>query len=1624
MFLRFIGSTLVGALFFSSVLYGNQSLAAYFTSETIYQYASQNQTDLIITYLRYGYSIDMRDAYGNTALCQAIWHEDKTAVKNLIQLGADKNAPCLHNIPSEKFYRVGLLQKANVPANARTSQVSQPLASIVWKNKTILGLGLIAATVALIAGGGGGGGKSEGVLPETSNTLPSISTIAAITQSASCPEGMQLINGVCTTPVLSSSTGETAVSTTLGHSPYYLAEFGGHIFTNQNDNLELNGNQSARVIAMQSNGVSPSALSADGTTVDLAYASLAQNVRGSKITMTETSENDKGVIGMYASSAGTIINDGDITIVSKSENESAAMKSDREIASVGVPGTGANIINNGTITVVDEGNGGGTVSAISTPGRGILNTGIIHLLLNTTQDFNSSGSSGVIQGLYGKNILNTGTINLTTNASGKSIHSQVYLIRGFNDQGSMVANEGTLNIDLTNITEGIRGVWSDASNNIGVTIKNSGTINVGGFLYNTQINPSGKQVYLLGSEGGIANTTNEGQIQVGTIETPINVSRGGILNVMNGANGTLTNNGVINFHLYADPSLSSNSFTAQAMALSNGQMINNNEINFSFDNTKGTQLSNSTIQLSAMESFASDPSGDNYTTITNTKTITASLTGSAGNGFFSAMKSANSSLSNSGDISVTSNMDNLDLVGLQSETGAISNNENAQIVLTTSGTNANLIGGFSQSNDEGINRGSIYLKHNGGSGDITGFGTQNNGLIQIEANDMEAKPLKEGESEEDKKNRTFISGGIAYASVSETVEDPIDDDITESQDTTLSDTTTAQTPTKKAQGRTNIILTGRTAAVVNGFEYENGNGENGTTHHSANTINISAESKTRKGDLFVYGIYTGENTDTYRDGILTINAVGSKNPSYITELYGLYADNANITNEKTSVINLNLDLNGSTSHFVAGMIAIDNSTVQYKDGDINTTRAENHGYRAYNAGTINLNITGKTSEDRIFKDNIPFDAVGMLTNSYALNTGTIKLNVEDSNIKSAGMVAFDGGTIVNQGTIIFSGNTANFTPMYATGNNRVYDSQTSGSGANTTTTTYIKDYYATIYNSGKIVVQQVIGSDDFTPAGNGYYQEDAPNAYWDPTTKTWKYLTTSTSADEASAWREETTTKTCTKEDGCETITDKNSTLGAFKHFNTITGTAITTSSSNTFNENSPAQGNLFNETTQAARSNSTENLPTSMRLNNGMRYVSELGGSFEAEGTHLIGDITAGHTLVLNGNKNTYLADGNGQGAFVGDGDASDLSLESNSILFNAKYTQNKNNKNGIDILMTRKSFHELVKNSDLASYLENNYTLGNNETFFNYLKSNAHLTDFTDSLDKLTGKGVMTRFNLEDMTLMRELNYHLNDTLFHNKDAELSVVGTLTPLTFKGGTTSQSKYSLLNKKTKNMSIGLAMAYTQLKSNDSSENDQQETMYQMVVPMNFNIGQLNVVTSPRLGYAYGRYKRSGFNDKTYKGNIEKRVYGLMNEVRYPIHMGNWLIEPTVEFNVLGYTQKGKEDVKDFSLNIKSQNTYSIESGVGLYLTNEQELGKDEYLKMSFGAAAYHEFAHPYQLDIRMNGMQGAFTLKDENASQNHAITRFGIDYINKNYSLYGNFTSYLDKETNSLFKSGFKVNF
>ena len=140
--------------------------------------------------------------------------------------------------------------------------------------------------------------------------------------------------------------------------------------------------------------------------------------------------------------------------------------------------------------------------------------------------------------------------------------------------------------------------------------------------------------------------------------------------------------------------------------------------------------------------------------------------------------------------------------------------------------------------------------------------------------------------------------------------------------------------------------------------------------------------------------------------------------------------------------------------------------------------------------------------------------------------------------------------------------------------------------------------------------------------------------------------------------------------------------------------------------------------------------------------------------------------------------------------------------------------------------------------------------------------------------------------------------------------------------------------------------------------------------------------------------------------------------------MGNWNFEPVAEFNILGYQQKGREDAKEFALKIQSQNTLSVEGGIGLYATREEELDKDTTLKLTAGMAAYHEFADPYRVKVGMNGMDGAFTLRDEKRSDNRGVIRAGFDYVYRDLSLYGSLISYIDREARTSAKTGLKVKF
>ena len=109
---------------------------------------------------------------------------------------------------------------------------------------------------------------------------------------------------------------------------------------------------------------------------------------------------------------------------------------------------------------------------------------------------------------------------------------------------------------------------------------------------------------------------------------------------------------------------------------------------------------------------------------------------------------------------------------------------------------------------------------------------------------------------------------------------------------------------------------------------------------------------------------------------------------------------------------------------------------------------------------------------------------------------------------------------------------------------------------------------------------------------------------------------------------------------------------------------------------------------------------------------------------------------------------------------------------------------------------------------------------------------------------------------------------------------------------------------------------------------------------------------------------------------------------------------------------KAKEDTKQYSLNIKSQNHYSVESGLGLNIEKEFAASKDSKLKLNGGVSFYKEFADPYNLNVSMNEMNGAYKIKDEKHGDKRTVLRFGAGYnVKENLDISAMIRTNIDRE-------------
>ncbi|MBR1374264.1 autotransporter outer membrane beta-barrel domain-containing protein, partial [bacterium] len=275
-----------------------------------------------------------------------------------------------------------------------------------------------------------------------------------------------------------------------------------------------------------------------------------------------------------------------------------------------------------------------------------------------------------------------------------------------------------------------------------------------------------------------------------------------------------------------------------------------------------------------------------------------------------------------------------------------------------------------------------------------------------------------------------------------------------------------------------------------------------------------------------------------------------------------------------------------------------------------------------------------------------------------------------------------------------------------------------------------------------------------------------------------------------------------------------------------------------------------------------------------------------------------------------------------------------------------------------------------------------------------------------------MLSRMAFEDLSMLREVSLDMNNHLFE-KEGAFAFGESISPSSYDNNIGSVGRYSLNGYNNGKISFGLGVSITDVHTNDGkNDNRRFDRNFMMSAPIGYKTHGFELITAPKMGYADGSYDRDGFNNMTYDGKVQKRMFALMNEARYPVKFGGIKLIPSAEFNVIGYNIKGHEDDKEYSLRIKSQNHYSVEAGFGLMAEKEFKPFKNHKFNVNGGVAVYHEFANPYELDVAMNGMSGTYRLQDEKRSDNRAVVRFGFDYeLKDNVDVSASWLTNIDRE-------------
>lgn len=674
---------------------------------------------------------------------------------------------------------------------------------------------------------------------------------------------------------------------------------------------------------------------------------------------------------------GTAINNGDIVINAEDYTLFSTTDSDE-----------GNFQNNGNVTV----GAGGSKVIIAGDGNNITNSGKIDLngkdgFIIYTKGNGSVTNNGTLE--IGEDSSNSHGIYMSETATGTVLNDLkgIINVKGTNSSGMTLAsdtdtvsitNKGKINVDGT----GSKGITSTK----GGTVNNEGTITIADG--SAAIEAAGGTV---NNKAGASITTEKDSSADG-----INISS----NANSGA--TVTNDGTITVNGSGSAINSSISATSPAET---SNTINNNGVITITGNGNGIWADTATVTNAAGARIEVGGSGYGIRaskgSITNSGTITVSGsngTGMSGGGTLVNDKTITASGSGSKGMEVTTGgtgTNNKDITASGSNSSGIYVNGGTADNIGTIISSGNGSSGIYAANGEAYNQTTISVAGEGSIGMTASSGTVTNGkTVQVPVLDEDGEPVL-GDDDQPKYEEKDLPGTInVVGSNAAGMKLAGSGKVINNKGATIN---------VSGAGSTGIWAAGSGSAVNNG------------------TINVSA------ADTAASGMRASTGTAT-NNAAITVTGNGAQ---------GMYADGGNVVNAASGTIDLKAEntvgiyvANGSGSNLgtinLGGTGAIglqaDGGTATNSSGTINVTGSSSFGMKATEGEAINNATINANNNIGMFADG------GIVTNG---SSGKINAGSGASYL----MLAENGGTANNKGTLTFSGSGSALQAKGATVNN-------------------------------------------------------------------------------------------------------------------------------------------------------------------------------------------------------------------------------------------------------------------------------------------------------------------------------------------------------------------------------------------------------------------------------------------------------------------------------------------------------------------------------------------------------------------------------------------------------------